>query len=69
MSKWIGFKRELASHIGITICGKCGTRTKMKYTESIPSKIRDEWIGYATCPKCGNKEKWKSGSQVTGGDF
>jgi len=61
MSKWIGFKRGLASTIGITICGKCGTRTKMKHTESIPGKMGNEWIGYAICPKCGNKEKWKSG--------
>ena len=63
----IKLKREVASYIGITMCGKCGTRTKMKSMESIPSKTRDEWIGYTTCPKCGNKEKWLSGSEDSGG--
>ena len=53
---WV--KRELASAIGITICSKCGTRTKMIKTHldsDFPS------AGYATCPKCGRKEKWRVG--------
>jgi len=57
----IKLKKEVASSFGITICSKCGARTKMKSMESIPSKTTDEWIGYTTCPKCGNKEKWLSG--------
>ena len=66
MTTWIRLKREIASSIGITLCGKCGTRTKMKNTESIPSKTRDEWIGYTICPKCGHKEKWLSGFDDSG---
>jgi hypothetical protein len=62
----IKLKRELASSIGITICGKCGTRTKMKYAESIPDEMGNEWIGYAICPKCGNKEKWQYGDRQAG---
>jgi len=62
----IRIKRELGSLIGITTCKKCGTRTKIKYTESL-DKIGDEWIGYAICPKCGNKEKWLSGDDGAGG--
>lgn len=58
---WI--KKELASMIGITLCGKCGTRTKLQYKESIEGKIGDEWIGYTICPKCGHKEKWLSGDR------
>jgi len=61
----IRIKRGLGSVIGITICKKCGTRTKMKYTESL-DKIGDEWFGYTVCPKCGNKEKWLSGDDVGG---
>ena len=57
--------RELASLIGITICSKCGTRTKMKTTESLNYGV-DGREGYATCPKCGHKDKWMSG--VTGTD-
>ena len=67
MPRRIWLKRELASSMGITICGKCGTRTKMKHTESIPDKIGKEWIGHAICPKCGNKEKWLSGDVGSGG--
>ena len=48
--------REIALYMGLTICGKCGTGTKMKYTESVSSKTRDAWMGYTICPKCGNKE-------------
>jgi len=64
----IKLKREVASSFGITICSKCGARTKMKETESIPSKTADEWIGYTVCPKCGNKEKWFCGT-VSGAEF
>ena len=39
----------------------------MKYSESIPGKMGNEWIGYAICPKCGNKEKWQSGDKGVGG--
>ena len=51
-------KRELASAIGITICGRCGTRTKMIPTDE---GLDEGWDGYATCPKCGQKEKWRIG--------
>ena len=54
----IWLKRELASTIGITICSKCGTRTKMKKTESSKDS---QWYGYTICPKCGHKENWLSG--------
>jgi len=58
----IRIKRELASMIGITICSKCGTRTKMKPTEISPMSTTDAyWEGYAICPKCGSKERWKEG--------
>ena len=63
----LGLKRDLGSLIGITICKKCGTKTKLKYTESIPDRMGNEWIGYAICPKCGNKEKWLSGDEGAGG--
>jgi len=53
----IWLKRELASTIGITICSKCGTRTKMIKTESDPQQ---GWYGYTICPKCGHREKWFS---------
>jgi uncharacterized protein (UPF0212 family) len=56
----MGFMRDTALYMGITICCKCGTRTKIKYIESILSKTRNEWIGYTVCPKCENKEKWLS---------
>ena len=65
----IKLKKEVASSFGITICSKCGARTKMKSMESIPSKTTDEWIGYTTCPKCGNKEKWLSGSWDSSNDW
>ena len=58
MSTWIWLKRELASYVLITIFSKCGTRTKVKYTQSVPSKTDDMGIGYTICPKCGNKEEW-----------
>jgi len=60
-----GFKRFLASYIGITICSKCGTRTKLKDTELFDrSRLGNEnWIGYAICPKCGQKDKWIHGNQ------
>lgn len=58
MSTWIRLKREIASYVSITICSKCGTRTKMKYAESVPSKTNDMGFGYTICPKCGNKEEW-----------
>jgi len=61
MNTWLGFIRETASYMGITICSKCGTRTKMKYAGSVSSKTRNDWIGYTICPNCGNKEKWLSG--------
>jgi len=52
---WI--KKELASMIGITICGRCGTKTKTEKTEiSGVGKV-----GYTTCPKCGHREKWMFG--------
>jgi len=54
----IWLKRELASAIGITICSKCGTRTKMIKTHLDPDFPS---AGYATCPKCGRKEKWRVG--------
>jgi hypothetical protein len=54
----IWLKRELASSIGITICSKCGTQTKMKRTES---GLDSRWYGFAICPKCGHKENWLSG--------
>jgi len=58
-----GLKRELESLVGITVCKKCGTRTKMKQTESIPGEMGNKWMGYTICPKCGNKEKWLSGGE------
>ena len=61
MNTLLGFIRETASYMGITICSKCGTRTKMKYAGSASSKTRNDWIGYTICPNCGNKEKWLSG--------
>jgi len=51
-------KRELASSIGITICGKCGTRTKIGKTEEISGVGR---FGFSKCPKCGREEKWMFG--------
>ena len=57
----LGLKRELASHIGITICSKCGTRTKMKYTEPFDPSNIDYLEGHTICPKCGHKENWKEG--------
>ena len=65
----ISLKRELASSIGITICGKCGTRTKMRYTESTPGITTDVWNGYTICPKCGNRENWLSGTVSPGAEF
>jgi len=57
---WIRIKKELASYFGITICSKCGTRTKMKVTKK--SILRsDAWEGYTICSKCGYKEGWTSG--------
>jgi len=61
MDTLIEFMSEIASYMGITICRKCGTRTKMNYAESGSSKTRDELIRYTICPKCGNKKKWLSG--------
>jgi len=58
--------RELASLIGITICSKCGTRTKMKRTERFRRDHlagTDKWIGYAICPKCGSKEGWSDSEE------
>ena len=43
--------------IGITICGKCGTRTKMIKTEPDPQQ---GWYGYTICPKCEHRENWFS---------
>ena len=58
----IRIKRELASMIGITICSKCGTRTKFKPTEISPMSTTDTyWEGYTICSKCGHKERWKEG--------
>ena len=51
----IWLKRKLASSIGMTVCSKCGTRTKMEKTEEI-SGVGN--IGYTECPKCGHKQKW-----------
>jgi len=55
--------RELASYFGITLCSKCGTRTKMKRTKQIDrvSLETDVSEGYTICPKCGSKEKWLDG--------
>ena len=58
----IKLTREVGSLFGITICKKCGARTKMKHTGPILDKLGDEWAGYAICPKCGTKERWLSGS-------
>ena len=59
----IWLKRELASSIGITICSKCGTRTKMIRTEPFDPSAWGigVWVGYAICPKCGHKENWREG--------
>ena len=62
----LGLKRDLESLIGITICKKCGTRTKTKQTESIQGEMGNKWMGYTICPKCGNKEKWLSGGVGNG---
>jgi ribosomal protein L40E len=62
MSTLIGFMSETASYMGITICRKCGIRTKMNYAESVSSKTRDELSGYTICHKCGNKKKWLTGN-------
>ena len=52
--------REIASCIGITLCSKCLTWTKIIKTNQIKDDI---WKGYAICPKCGQKDKW-----IDGGD-
>ncbi len=52
--------REIASSIGITLCSKCLTWTKIIKTDQIKDDI---WKGYAICPKCGQKDKW-----IDGGD-
>jgi hypothetical protein len=59
----IKLKREIASSIGITVCSKCGTRTKMIRTEPFSPEFwgSGNWVGYAICPKCGHKENWKEG--------
>ena len=54
----IWLKKELASTIGITICGKCGAKTKIEKTEEISGVGK---LGFAVCPKCGHKEKWMYG--------
>jgi len=65
----IWFKREMAAYIGITICSKCGTRTKMKSTEHV-KRVKLEGLdiqkGYAICPKCGHKEGWIDGGDESG---
>jgi len=60
--KWL--KREIASYFGITICNKCGTRTKIKPTKNV-KRFNIDGVstseGYSICPKCGQKERWMSG--------
>jgi hypothetical protein len=51
--------QDLSSMIGVTICKKCGTRTKYKKIEKLDSG--DVTLGYTVCPKCGNRENWTSG--------
>ena len=53
----IWLKKELASTIGITICSRCGTRTKIE--KEVISEVGK--FGYAKCPKCGREEKWMYG--------
>ena len=57
--------QEINSLIGVTICKKCGTRTKYKKMEKLDS--RDFTLGYTICPKCGNHENWTSGEGPGGG--
>jgi len=56
----IWLKREMVSYFGITICSKCGKRTKMKHTDTLDGDY-GVWKGYTICPKCGYKEKWLDG--------
>jgi len=68
MSAGIRIIGEFASCFGITLCCKCGTRTKMKHTKQIHRDSFEIAIseGYTICPKCGSKEKWMDG-QLGGG--
>ena len=58
MSIFIKVIRELASCIGITLCSKCLSWTKIIKTDHIKDHI---WVGYAICPNCGQKDKWQDG--------
>ena len=57
--KLLSFIIHIVSTLGITLCSKCGARTKL-----------DTKLGYyvtesnSTCPKCGNIDKWGSGGGI-----
>ena len=55
-NRLLSFFRHLVSTLGITLCSKCGARTKL-----------DKKLGHyitesnSKCPKCGNIDNWGSG--------
>ena len=53
--------QSLLSFAGITICKKCGRRTKYKMMDDLDAG--NVTLGYTLCHKCGNREFW-----ITGGD-
>ena len=59
--------QELVSVIGITICKKCGARTKYKKTDEMGAE--GYTLGYTICPKCGNMQVWTSGLDSGSGGF
>ncbi len=64
MSIFIKVIRELATHIGITLCSRCLAWTKIIRTDDLGD---DTWVGYAICPKCGQKDNWMEGGPGSGG--
>ena len=54
--------RDVAICLGVTLCSKCLTWTKMIKTKQIKDHI---WNGHTICPKCGQKDGWQVG--VDGG--
>lgn len=60
--KLLSFFRHLVSTLGITLCSKCGSRTKLEiplgdYNTTSKSK----------CKKCGTIDTWGIGAADSGG--
>ena len=54
----------LLSFAGITICKKCGRRTKYKIMDELDAG--NVSLGYTQCDKCGNREFWVRGGDAVG---